>query len=155
MIQSNRGGSEQSTTESDDELWDSFDDPREPNDLADVFNNEHSSDTDMSDNVSEESTDHFEETTELTEDFSDYVDDSLGSTRCGEEQSYGFLNGRNRPIYKDVVLTHNQSLVLLMSFVMKHQLTDEALSDFLKIMNLHLPNVVPKTKYLFYKKFNH
>jgi hypothetical protein len=42
-----------------------------------------------------------------------------------------------------------------MSFVLKHHLTDQALGDFLTIMNMHLPNVVPQTKYLFYKKFDH
>ena len=42
-----------------------------------------------------------------------------------------------------------------MFFVLKHKLTDQALGDFLTIMNMHLPNVVPQTKYLFYKKFNH
>ena len=29
-----------------------------------------------------------------------------------------------------------------MSFILKHQLTDDAVNDFLTIMNLHLPNVV-------------
>ncbi len=52
-------------------------------------------------------------------------------------------------------LTSNQSLLLMMSFILKHQLTDDAVNDFLTIMNLHLPNVVPESKYLFYKKFNY
>ena len=43
----------------------------------------------------------------------------------------------------------------MMSFILKHQLTDDAVNDFLTIMNLHLPNVVPESKYLFYKKFNY
>ena len=42
-----------------------------------------------------------------------------------------------------------------MSFTLKHQLTDDAVNDFLTIMNLHLLNVVPESKYLFYKKFNY
>lgn len=32
---------------------------------------------------------------------------------------------------------------------------DQALDDFLTVMNMHVPNVVPSTKYLFYKKFSH
>ena len=72
-----------------------------------------------------------------------------------ECDQFGFYHGGHQPIYEGADLTHSQSLLLLMSFVLKHQLTNDALSDFLTIMNMHLPNVVPDTKYLFYKKFNH
>ena len=65
------------------------------------------------------------------------------------------LIGCNQPIYEGADLTSNQSLLLLMSFILKHQLTDDAVNDFLTIMNLHLPNVVPESKYLFCKKFNY
>lgn len=40
-----------------------------------------------------------------------------------------------------------------MSFVQRHHLTNDALDDFLTMMNLHFPNVVPQSKYLFYKRF--
>ena len=53
------------------------------------------------------------------------------------------------PIYEGADLTQNQSLLLLISFVLKQQLTDHALSDL-------LPNVISlETKYLFFKKFLH
>ena len=68
---------------------------------------------------------------------------------------YGSIAGRNQPIYNGPPITESQSLLLLMAFLLKHDLTDEALDDFLSVMNAHLPNVVPSTKHLFYKKFHY
>ena len=90
----------------------------------------------------------------LTESF-DSLEDENESHSDTKEQEYGLLGGKNMPIYDGADLTENQSLLLLMSFVLKHHLTDQALNDLLTIMNLHLPNVIPGTKYLFYKKFQH
>ena len=101
-----------------------------------------SSDTNSEHDYSSSSSDIFEESGDV-------------SRNVNEEQNFGFVNGGNQPRYEGADLTHNQSLLLLMSFVLRHQLTDEALNDFLSIMNMHLPNVVPESKYLFYKKFNH
>jgi hypothetical protein len=84
----------------------------------------------------------------------DGCDDGCESSNQ-ESNQFGFDHGGHQPIYEGADLTQNQSLLLLMSFVLKHQLTNDALGDFLTIMNMHLPNVVPDTKYLFYKKFNH
>ena len=96
---------------------------------------------------------------------SDYSDESSHSTFLqsdnesssdeNDEEVLTNLIGYNQPIYEGANLTSNQSLLLLMSFILKHQLTDDAVNDFLTIMNLHLPNVVPESKYLFYKKFNY
>ena len=63
--------------------------------------------------------------------------------------------GGNQPIFEGANLTNNQSLLLLTVVILKHQLTDNAVNDFVTIMNMHLPNVVPESKYLFYKKFNY
>ena len=108
-------------------------------DGSDVFDDEWS---DLWSNVSD------------SDSWSDHSNDAHLYTESIEEPN-DFVNGGDEPIYEGADLTHNQSLVLLMSFVLKHQLTDQALGDFLTIMNMHLPNVVPETKYLFYKKFNH
>ena len=81
-----------------------------------------------------------------------HSDDANSCTGFNEDQHYGYVNGGTKLIYEGAKLTHNQSLVLLMSFVLKHKLMDQALGDVLTIMNMHLPNVVPETKYLIYKK---
>ncbi len=94
-----------------------------------------------------------DEISDISEESSDMFEGSVGDSTSNEDHS--FVSGGTDPIYKGADLTHNQSLLLLMAFVIKHQLTDQALNDFLTIMNMHLPTVVPETKYLFYKKFNH
>ena len=117
--------------------------------------------TDDSDHSFQEGSGTFEwsdfsdKSSDMSDGWSDNSDDHNSCTGFNEDQHYGYVNGGTQLIYEGAELTHNQSLVLLMSFVLKHKLTDQALGDFLTIMNMHLPNVVPQTKYLFYKKFNH
>jgi hypothetical protein len=41
----------------------------------------------------------------------------------------------------------------VMSFVLRHGLSDEALDNLLSLLNLHSPDSVPKSKYLLYKCF--
>lgn len=101
----------------------------------------------------DEQSDISDELSGVSDGWSDHSDDL--PRVFNEDPHYGFVNGGNQLIYEGAELTHNQSLVLLMSFVLKHKLTDQALGDFLTIINMHLPNVVLETKYLFYKKFNH
>ncbi len=103
--------------------------------------------------IFEQRSDVLDEINDISEESSDMFKESVGDSTSNEDHS--FVSGGSDPIYKDADLTHNQSLLLLMAFVIKHQLTDQALNDFLTIMNMHLPTVVPETKYLFYKKFNH
>lgn len=55
-------------------------------------------------------------------------------------------------IYPGSNITKTQSLLLVLSFVLRHGLTGEALKDLLVLLNLLLPNTVPSTKYKFYKK---
>ena len=64
------------------------------------------------------------------------------------------VHGSNNSLYEGATITEKQSLLLIMSFVQKHHLTNEALDDFLTLMNMHFPNVVPCSKYLFFKKFH-
>ena len=57
--------------------------------------------------------------------------------------------------HKDVEITTMCSRVILMKFVMKHRITQEALADLLQILQLHLPspNNSPSTTYHFRKEF--
>ena len=59
----------------------------------------------------------------------------------------------DQPIYPDADITKAQSLLLILSFLLKHHLSDEVLKDLLGILNVLLPETFPKTKYMFYKAF--
>lgn len=48
-------------------------------------------------------------------------------------------------------MTCAQSILLLVAFLLKHHLTDTALTDLLDFLNLLLPNTFPASKYKFYK----
>ena len=58
-------------------------------------------------------------------------------------------------LYKDAVITTASSSVLLMKFTMKHGITQEALADLHKVLQLHFPspNNLPSTLYHFKKQF--
>ena len=58
-------------------------------------------------------------------------------------------------IYKGAPITTASSSVLLMKFIMKHRITQEALADLLKVLQLHCPspNNIPSTVYHFKKQF--
>ena len=44
-----------------------------------------------------------------------------------------------------------QSMLLLVAFLLRHSLTDSALTDLLEMLNLFLPSAFPPSKYKFYK----
>ena len=64
-----------------------------------------------------------------------------------------FLQKRN-PIYPGSNVTTAQCLLLVLTFYIRHHLTNEALDDLLSLLNVILPNSVPNTKYKFFKEFN-
>lgn len=57
-----------------------------------------------------------------------------------------------QPIYDGCQLTQEECDILIMSFITRHNLTDIALSDLLKLINCHLPIKVNSSKYYFLKK---
>ena len=57
------------------------------------------------------------------------------------------------PVYPGAPLTKGQSLLLLMSYVLRHNLTGVALQDLLTMFNEHFPGLVPATSYLFHKAY--
>ncbi|XP_039309929.1 uncharacterized protein LOC120358747 [Solenopsis invicta] len=59
-----------------------------------------------------------------------------------------------QPIYNGCQLTQEESDTLIMSFVIRHGLTDAALDDLLKLINCHLPITLNSSKYCFLKKMN-
>ena len=61
------------------------------------------------------------------------------------------------PIYAGANITVAISMLLIMTYAMRHSLSGEALADLLTLINLHCmsPNHVSKTLYLFRKNFQH
>lgn len=56
-------------------------------------------------------------------------------------------------MYPGAQITKGQSLLLLMSYVLRHNLTGIALDHLLQIFNEHFPGLVPATSYLFHKSY--
>ena len=52
-------------------------------------------------------------------------------------------------------ITQQQSLLLVLAFAHKHNLSDHAVNDLIKLINAHKPHCLPNTKHLFYKSFHH
>ena len=60
----------------------------------------------------------------------------------------------SRPIFTSAVLNHGQLLLLVMAFVLKHNLTGTCLEDLLGLLNLMVPGSIMLSKYLFNKQFS-
>ncbi|KAI4897422.1 hypothetical protein NFI96_009343, partial [Prochilodus magdalenae] len=63
------------------------------------------------------------------------------------------MQHRDDPVYPGAPLTKGQSLLLLMSYVLRHNLTGVALQHLLNIFNEHFPGLMPATLYLFDKAY--
>ena len=57
------------------------------------------------------------------------------------------------PEHPGTDITKAQSMLMIVSFMMRHNLTDEALKDLLSILDLLFPSMFPTSKYKFYKAF--
>lgn len=64
-----------------------------------------------------------------------------------------FLLDGDDPAYPGAPLTKGQSLILLMPYVLGHNVTGVSLKHLLKIFNEHFPGMVPVTTYLFHKAY--
>jgi hypothetical protein len=54
-------------------------------------------------------------------------------------------------IYPRAHVTCAQSILMMVAFLLKHSLSDAALTDLLNMLNLFVPNTFPQSKYKFYK----
>ena len=61
------------------------------------------------------------------------------------------IPNQNEVIYPGSVITSAQSIVILVAFLLKHNMTDAALIDLLDMLNMFLPSTFPSSKYKFYK----
>lgn len=66
--------------------------------------------------------------------------------------SYLLLQKQHKD-YPGAPLTKGQSVLLLMSYVLRHNITGVALQDLLTMFNEHFPGLVPATSYLFHKSY--
>ncbi|XP_036147846.1 uncharacterized protein LOC118647308 [Monomorium pharaonis] len=62
-------------------------------------------------------------------------------------------NEERIPIYPGANLTQQESDLLIMSFLIRHNLTDYGLEDLLELINCHLPISLNTSKYKFLKRF--
>ncbi|XP_076844425.1 uncharacterized protein LOC143489348 [Brachyhypopomus gauderio] len=67
---------------------------------------------------------------------------------AGKEQNSG-----DEPVYPGAPNTKAQSLLLLMTYVLKHNCTGQALEHLLRMFNAHFPGIVPETQYMFHKTY--
>ncbi|XP_070153698.1 uncharacterized protein [Polyergus mexicanus] len=72
-------------------------------------------------------------------------DDAHGEDGNNEEM--------RQPIYENCPLTQDESDLLIMSFIIRHGLTDLAFDDLLNLINCHLPITLNFSRHLFLKKF--
>ena len=63
-------------------------------------------------------------------------------------------SNKDNPLYHGTDVTTAQRLVLVLAYILRHNLTHKALKDLLILINTLLPNYVPCTKYMFFKAFN-
>ncbi|KAK7881570.1 hypothetical protein WMY93_029979 [Mugilogobius chulae] len=64
------------------------------------------------------------------------------------QQVETFLLDGDDPAYPGAPLTKGQSLILLMSYVLRHNVTGVALGHLLKIFNEHFPGMVPALEHI-------
>ncbi|XP_040890672.1 uncharacterized protein LOC121189967 isoform X4 [Toxotes jaculatrix] len=60
----------------------------------------------------------------------------------------------DEPLYTGSQLSKAQSFLLILSYALRHSLTGVALSDLLDLINIHCPENVLTSKYLFLKELN-
>lgn len=92
---------------------------------------------------------------EIMDDASDGEDSPTPPYFEGEERGSVKFPSVCQPVYDGSTLTSKSSNLLIKQYSMKHKLSKEALSDLLKLIQLHCPkpNTVPCTVYQFEKQF--
>lgn len=79
--------------------------------------------------------DHENEEIEENDDENASDGDSIDATDAEEEQF-----NDNRPLYAGAPITIAQSMLLILSLVLKHNLTGTSIADIITVINLHCPN---------------
>ena len=59
----------------------------------------------------------------------------------------------DKPLYPGAPVSKEESLLMLMSYVLRNNLTGKALTHLLELFNLMFPGLIPPSHYLFHKEF--
>ncbi|XP_038150334.1 uncharacterized protein LOC119789497 isoform X2 [Cyprinodon tularosa] len=59
----------------------------------------------------------------------------------------------DNPLYPGASISKGESLLMLMSYVLRHNLTGKAVTHLLEMFNLMFPGLIPSSHYLFHKEF--
>ena len=80
--------------------------------------------------------------------------EQLPASHFSDEDQNSTASSSQTVLFQNCPLSMTSSLLLIKKFRMRHNLTQEALSDLLKLMRLHFPtpNLLPRWLYLFNKQ---
>lgn len=96
----------------------------------------------------EEISDH--ENEEIEENDDEDASDGDNDNAAAEEEQ---IND-NRPLYAGAPITVDQSMLLILSLVLKHNLTSTSIADIITVINLHCPNEALRKNNLYkFKKY--
>ncbi|XP_062841554.1 uncharacterized protein LOC134300980 [Trichomycterus rosablanca] len=59
----------------------------------------------------------------------------------------------DKPLYPGAHLSKGESILMLMSYLLRHNLTGEAFTHLLEMFNIMFPGLIPSSYYLFHKEF--
>ncbi|XP_034143075.1 uncharacterized protein LOC117592904 [Esox lucius] len=59
----------------------------------------------------------------------------------------------DNPLYPGAPLSKGESVLMLMSYLLRHNLTGKALNHLLEMFNIMFPGLIPSSHYLFHKEF--
>ncbi|XP_051962563.1 uncharacterized protein LOC127629523 [Xyrauchen texanus] len=59
----------------------------------------------------------------------------------------------DKPLYPGAPLSKGESVLMLMSYLLRHNLTGEALTHLLEMFNIMFPGLIPSSHYIFHKEF--
>lgn len=89
---------------------------------------------------------------------SDEIDDEFNEDlgvefegEAGQHDSILNMKDPERPLYPGSNVSRAQAFLAVMSFIIRHSLTNTCVEDLLELIDLICPNTLPKTRYLLYK----
>lgn len=111
---------------------------------------------DFSENEEHSNTSDFSES---DSDASEYLTDESNSSSSENESDYNAEYEdtlKDMPIYEGARLNTGASMLLIMTFILEHNLSGDAFSDLLDLISLHCKpeNTIPTSKHLFNKWFH-
>ncbi|XP_059367669.1 uncharacterized protein LOC132106067 [Carassius carassius] len=108
----------------------------------------------------EESNNYFDhERTNSSDEESEEVDDPQNAEWSSDVNSQTapkdplHLDDGDEPIYPGSDVTKAETILMILTFVLRHKISGEGMKDFLSLLHILFPSILPATKYLFDKYF--